>query len=405
MKKLRKAILALVLVFSFALPLPASAAMNGIDVSRWQSDINLYNVDADFVIVKATEGSGYTSPTFKSQADATLNSGKKLGLYHYMTYMTPADQQAEYFCNVVGDYIGDAILVLDFESTAVNGGSGFALEFLQRVEEITGVKPLVYTSQSVTRSLDWTNVVNNGYGLWVARYPLGYTNTGYRNDLSYGPVGYWDTVAMFQYTSSGRIAGYSGNLDLDIFYGNESQWDAYATANGVVPPQENETPSTPPQTTSGTYTVVYGDCLSTIGSKLGVSWGSIASANGLYSPYVIYPGQVLVIPGGSGAVSGGSTYTVISGDCLSTIGSRFGVSWSSIASANGIYSPYTIYPGQTLTIPSGSATSSAKYYTVRSGDTLSEIAARYGTSYTYLAQINGISNPNLIYPGQSIRVA
>lgn len=405
MKKLRKAILALVLVFSFALPLPVSAAMNGIDVSRWQSDINLYNVDADFVVVKATEGSGYTSTTFKIQADATLNSGKKLGLYHYMTYMTPAEQQAEYFCKVVSDYVGDAILVLDFESTATYGGSGFALEFLQRVEEITGVKPLVYTSQSVTRSLDWTNVVNGGYGLWVARYPLGYTTTGYRDDLSYGTVGYWDNVAMFQYTSSGRISGYSGNLDLDIFYGDESQWDAYATADGIVPPQENSTPSTPPQTTTGTYTVVSGDCLYTIGSKLGVSWGSIASANGLYSPYVIYPGQVLVIPGGSGAVSGGTTYTVKSGDCLSAIGSRFGVSWSSIASANGINSPYTIYPGQTLTIPGASSTPSARYYTVRSGDTLSGIASRYGTTYTRLAQINGISNPNLIYPGQSIKVA
>lgn len=405
MKKLRKAILAFVLVFSFALPLPANAEMNGIDVSRWQSDINLYNVDADFVVVKATEGSGYTSPTFRTQADATLGSGKKLGVYHYMTYMTPAKQQAEYFCKVVSDYVGEAILVLDFESTATYGGARFALKFLQRVEEITGVKPLVYTSQSVTRSLDWTNVVNEGYGLWVARYPLGYTTTGYRDDLSYGSVGYWDTVAMYQYTSSGRIAGYSGNLDLDIFYGDESQWDAYATADGVVPPQENATPSTPPQTTIGTYTVVYGDCLSAIGSKLGVSWGSIASANGLYSPYVIYPGQVLVIPGGSGAVSSGTTYTVESGDCLSTIGSRFGVSWSTIASTNGIYSPYTIYPGQTLTIPGGSAASSARYYTVRSGDTLSEIASRYGTTYTRLAQINGIGNPNLIYPGQSLRVA
>lgn len=404
MKKLRKAILAFVLVFSFALPLTANAAMNGIDVSRWQSDINLYNVDADFVVVKATEGSGYTSPTFRTQSDATLGSGKKLGVYHYMTYMTPAEQQAEYFCKVVDDYIGDAILVLDFEGTAVNKGAEFALEFLQRVEEITGVKPLVYTSQSVTRSLDWTNVVNSGYGLWVARYPLGYTSTGYRDDLSYGTVGYWDTVAMFQYTSSGRISGYSGNLDLDIFYGDESQWDAYATADGVVPPQENATPSTPPQT-NGTYTVVYGDCLSTIGSKLGVSWGSIAFANGLYSPYVIYPGQVLAIPGGSGAVSSGATYTVKSGDCLSTIGSRFGVSWSSIATANGIYSPYTIYPGETLHIPGGSGSLSGQYYTVQYGDTLSGIAAVYGTSYQYLAQINGISNPNLIYPGQSIKVA
>lgn len=404
MKKIRKAILALILVFSFAVPLPVGAAMNGIDVSRWQSDINLYNVDADFVVVKATEGSGYTSPTFKSQAAATLASGKKLGLYHYMTYMTPAEQQADYFCKIVGDYIGDAILVLDFESTAVNGGSGFALEFLRRVEENTGVKPLVYTSQSVTISLDWTSVVNEGYGLWVARYPLGYTATGYRSDLSYGNVGYWNTVAMFQYTSSGRIPGYSGNLDLDIFYGDGAAWDAYAKSDGNSTIHVDPTPSVPAQTTSGTYTVVSGDCLSMIGAKTGVSWSVIASANGLYSPYMIYPGQILVIPSGSSAVSTG-TYTVKSGDCLYDIGLSFGVSWRTIASANGIQSPYRIYPGQTLSIPGGSGASGGKYYTVQYGDTLSGIAAQYGTSYTYLASINGIGNPNLIHPGQTIRVA
>lgn len=93
------------------------------------------------------------------------------------------------------------------------------------------------------------------------------------------------------------------------------------------------------------YTVKSGDTLSSIAAKYGVSWQSIATANGIYSPYTIYPGEVLTIPGVS------QTYTVQSGDSLYSIGNKFGVSWSSIASANGIYSPYTIYPGEVLTIP------------------------------------------------------
>ena len=45
-----------------------------------------------------------------------------------------------------------------------------------------------------------------------------------------------------------------------------------------------------------------------------------------------------------------------------------------------------------------------QYYTVQSGDTLSGIAAKYGTSYQKVAQLNGLSNPNLIYVGQRLRV-
>ena len=52
--------------------------------------------------------------------------------------------------------------------------------------------------------------------------------------------------------------------------------------------------------------------------------------------------------GGGSSSSAGSTYTVRSGDCLSTIGAKLGVSWTAIASANGIRAPYTIYPGQVL---------------------------------------------------------
>ena len=399
MRKFKRFIAGCIAMLLMVTPATVSAQMNGIDVSNWQSGINISAMNVDFVVVKATEGSGYTSPSFTRQANDTLNSGKKLGVYHYMSYMTPAKQQAEYFVNKVKPYLNKAVLVLDFEGTAVYRGVSFALEFLRTVESMTGVKPMIYMSQSVAASHDWTSAINNDYALWVARYPLGNTTTGFRNDLSYGNLGYWDSAAMFQYTSHGRISGYSGYLDLDIFYGDESQWDAYA---GDIP----ETGGSDGSYYNQTYTVRSGDCLSTIAQRFGVSWGSIASANGIYSPYIIYPGQVLSIPGGSGNVVQSKTYTVRSGDCLSTIAQRFGVSWGSIASANGIYSPYIIYPGQVLSIPGGSGNVvQSKTYTVRSGDCLSTIAQRFGVSWGSIATANGIYSPYIIYPGQVLRIA
>ena len=348
MRKFKRFIAVCIAMLLMLTPVTASAEMNGIDVSNWQSGININAMNVDFVIVKATEGSGYTSPSFTSQANDTLNSGKKLGLYHYMSYMTPAKQQAEHFVDTVKPYLNKAVLVLDFESTAVNKGVSFALEFLQAVENLTGVKPMIYMSQSVASSHDWTSVINNDYALWIARYPLGNTVTGFRNDLSYGNLGHWDSAAIFQYTSHGILSGYSGYLDRDIFYGNESQWDMYAEGNGNANAPDTGDSDSTVQTT--VYIVRSGDCLSTIAQRFGVSWGSIASANGIYSPYTIYPGQTLIIPGGSGNAVQSKTYTVRSGDCLSTIAQRFGVSWGSIARANGIYSPYIIYPGQVLRI-------------------------------------------------------
>ncbi len=106
----------------------------------------------------------------------------------------------------------------------------------------------------------------------------------------------------------------------------------------------------PPPTTGGTYTVQPGDTLSLIAARFGTTYQAIAQANGIYSPYIIYPGEQLKIPTG-GSSSGAWTYTVQGGDSLYAIGQRYGVSWESIAQANGIYSPYIIYPGEHLTIP------------------------------------------------------
>jgi LysM repeat protein len=99
-------------------------------------------------------------------------------------------------------------------------------------------------------------------------------------------------------------------------------------------------------TSAGTYTVQSGDTLYSIGQRFGVSWQSIASTNGISAPYTIYVGEKLTLPGSSA-----THYTVQPGDSLYLIGQRFGVSWQSIASANGIHSPYTIYVGESLVIP------------------------------------------------------
>lgn len=103
------------------------------------------------------------------------------------------------------------------------------------------------------------------------------------------------------------------------------------------------------------------------------------------------------------------TYTVTSGDTLSGIGQKTGTDWHQIAYINHISAPYTIYPGQVLTLPGGSAPPPppppSNTYVVKPGDTLGAIAAAHGTTYQHLAQINGIANPNLIYAGQVIKLS
>ncbi len=102
-------------------------------------------------------------------------------------------------------------------------------------------------------------------------------------------------------------------------------------------------------------------------------------------------------------------YTVVKGDTLSKIGAKLGVDWKKLAQMNNIASPYIIYVGQVLRVNSttpviNTPAASTKTYTVKRGDTLSLIAGRYGTTYQKLAQINNISNPNLIRVGQVLKL-
>ena len=227
--------------------------------------------------------------------------------------------------------------------------------------------------------------------------------------------------AMLQYTSSGYVGGH-GPLDLNLFLGDRTAWDKIArgdntTATIPAPPSASQNaPSqrvtTPaPQTTTARYTVRSGDNLSSIAAAHGLNWVTLANANGIRSPYVIYPGQVLALTGNATSTTGISTtgssttrYTVSSGDNLSTIGSRYGVAWTTIAARNGLVRPYTIYPGQSLVI-SGTAVRSTvtRSYVVSRGDNLSNIGRNVGVAWSTIAADNGIHSPYVIYPGQVLR--
>ena len=157
---------------------------------------------------------------------------------------------------------------------------------------------------------------------------------------------------------------------------------------------------------SDTYTVQSGDTLSGIASKFNTTVERLVSINGIDNPNLIYAGQELQIKGEAVSVSNSSksTYTVQSGDTLSCIASRFNTTVERLVSINGISNPNLIYVGQTLDIDEEVHEDPAVWHTVAAGECLSSIADNYGVSWKSIADLNSLDNPNLIYPGQNLKI-
>lgn len=227
--------------------------MNGIDISSWQTGINLNAVPCDFVIVKATGGTGYVNPDYARAMNQAISAGKKVGVYHYAREKGckgSAVAEADFFVKTVQSYIGKAILVLDWEEE-LSLGVAWAKEFLDRVYQKTGVKAFLYTSASVTREYDWTSVAQAGYPLWMAQYPNAKPQNGYRDKPWTDGKGYgaFKTLAIHQYSGTGRLPGYNGNLDMNKAYMDAAAWDKYAGA-AEQKPTPAPTPSPAPSGTT-----------------------------------------------------------------------------------------------------------------------------------------------------------
>ncbi len=231
--------------------------------------------------------------------------------------------------------------------------------------------------------------------------------------------------AMYQVTAGDTVSDIAGRFGLStasVLALNGLSWSSLIfpgqqlkLATGSVPLVELP-PAAP--SASGRYTIVTGDTISAIADRFGVSTLSVLAANGLGWASIIYPGQVLIIPGlvGPGTpapadapadttvvapvpapasdptaastvaqppaaapvaeapaapappapapVASGSSYTIVSGDTLSDIAARFGVSTQSLLDANGLDISSVIYAGHTLVIPSTSSASSGGSVTI-----------------------------------------
>ena len=208
--------------------------MDGIDIASYQRTLVPKKMaTTDFVIVKATESNWYVNECFESHAAQTVAAGKKLGCYHFARPGS-ATEQARYFLGAIKKYIGKAVLALDWEENAVPLGPLWAKEWLDYVYKKTGSKPVIYMSKSVCNAYDWSAVAKAGYKLWVAQYP-DYTPTGYLKKpwTDGSPFGAWGKPTIFQYTSVGHVPGYGGDLDLDLFYGGQIDWDYIAKGSAV----------------------------------------------------------------------------------------------------------------------------------------------------------------------------
>ena len=392
---------------TYAITPSSDPQYQGIDVSDWQGYIDYSQVRAsgiEVVYIKASQGSNIKDPYVDINYENAKANGLKVGFYHFLTATNTeeAEQEAQFFASVISGKEADCKLVMDYEvfgGVSVEESNNIAQVFLESVRRLTNKEVIVYSDLSNARDRFGSNIADN-YELWLAYY-------GDYNDLTNVETS-WETWIGIQYTDSGAVAGVSGNVDRDLY--TES---IFLSDTSEIPATEN--PNDTINTESVYYTVQSGDTLSAIASRYGTTVQEIVDINNIANPNLIYPGETLriltnsTIHGSETRGTGSITYTVQRGNTLSQIASSYGVTVNDIVEANNIQNPNLIYPGEKLRITGSTSTTlnpvlQNNYYTVQRGDTLSGIARRYGVTVQYLINLNGISNPNLIYPGQLIKV-
>lgn len=412
--KLISKILVFIIIFLFnvnivyAISEESSPTYEGIDVSDWQGYINYGKVKQngiDVVYIKASQGSNIKDPYFDINYENAKSNGLKVGFYHFLTATNAeeAEQEAIFFSSVISGKTPDCKLVMDYE--IFNGISteeinNIAEVFLSKVHQLTDKEIIIYSDLYNSQSTFNNNLANN-YQLWLAYY-------GDRNELI-DENSNWSTWVGLQYTDRGVIDGITGYVDRDKY-----TKEIFLDESSQIPIIDNPNDSINTETIY--YTVQSGDTLWEIAKKYKTTINEIASINDISNPNLIYPGQTLRIltnsinEGSETRATGSITYTVKRGDTLSKIALAYGVTVNHIVQLNNIQNPNLIYPGEKLRITGSKITTLNpigginNIYRVQRGDTLWGIARRYGVTVNYLVSINDIENPNIIYPGQLIRI-
>lgn len=213
----------------------------GVDLSDYRKGFDLAQYRPDFAIMKATGGIGVIHETCDPYYQQAKNLGILRGVYHFAADCGLHDAKAEarFFVDNVKGYIGDGMLILDVEHESLRRRPEWALEWLEEVRRLTGIKPVFYTYSSFEQAADYREIVKADYGLWLAGYPKGYTPIwGLKNSTQIKcpyTLRNWSFAMMWQYTSNGRFGNYPEGIDCNQFYGDAKTWNAYVTSGKPAP--------------------------------------------------------------------------------------------------------------------------------------------------------------------------
>lgn len=208
---------------SFGPVSPDNHAVHGVDVSRWQGDIDwekLRSQGANFAYIKATDGGDHLDPMFRANWEGAQRAGLKRGAYHFFYWCRPAADQADWFIRNVPKVKGALPPVLDVEwnhqsSCRKRPPRATVLEkmrvFMDRLEKHYGQRPIIYTAPDFYR--DNLKGAFPDHPFWL-RSVAAHPSKVY-------PGRRW---VFWQYSGSGLSHGVDGRIDLNVFHGDEATW-------------------------------------------------------------------------------------------------------------------------------------------------------------------------------------
>lgn len=207
--------------------------LNFIDISSWQANINLDMVKMQNplhgIIVKSTESTNYVNPYCDKWVQWAIHNNLPWGFYHFLNHHDPVEE-AKFFIKHTLNYFKDGVPIADFEGNIVaNYGALYLQKFVETVYHETGVKPMIYCNLSTIQGNANGFKAISDYPLWLAQWASAKDQVGFNpspwQSGSYAP---FPKMAMQQYTDHGKLNGYSGYLDFDLFFGTVEDWNKLA---------------------------------------------------------------------------------------------------------------------------------------------------------------------------------
>ena len=221
-------------------PKPRDYPIHGIDVSKFQGDIDwnaVANSGVKFAWIKATEGGDRADARFQANWTGAKAAGVARGAYHFVYWCRPPlEEMANFEQNAPVE--DDALPpVLDVEATPTSktchkrltqsGAIADMKVMLDEMERHYGKRPIIYTT------VDFYEAILSGGAL--SDYPIWVRSTKHHPAVKYGSRAW----AFWQYQSDGQTPGINGNVDRDVFYGTKEQWDAFLREQPGGPRQPN----------------------------------------------------------------------------------------------------------------------------------------------------------------------